>query len=44
MIWVLKHVFFKGHSVRVNRMISKLPGDSDKGWLYTCECGEGLAR
>jgi len=38
MIKLLWHIYRKGHSVRVNRLISVGRGDSSKGWLYVCEC------
>lgn len=42
MIW---HLVVRGHSIRVNLSISVPSFDpSARGWLYTCECGEGWAR
>jgi len=38
MIKLLWHIYRKGHSVRVNRGITRGLGDSSKGWLYHCEC------
>ena len=38
------HVYFKGHSIRVNRNISVGAHDiGSKGWLYVCECGKTVA-
>lgn len=44
MIRLLWHLWAKGHSVTVNRHISVPLGDTSKGWLYRCECGEVVAR
>lgn len=39
------HVYWLGHSVRVNRHITVPSFDpSAKGWLWECECGLGCAR
>ena len=44
MITLLWHVWRKGHSVTVNRMITVGMFDSSRGWLYKCECGSTVAR
>jgi hypothetical protein len=44
LIWVIRHVYFRGHSMLVNRHISLGLGDPSKGWLYRCDCGEFKAR
>jgi hypothetical protein len=44
MITLFWHLWVLGHSIRVNRCITRSMGDSSKGWLYVCECGETFAR
>lgn len=44
MIKLIWHLVHHGHSIRVNRNITPLLGDSSMGWLYECECGEIVAR
>lgn len=38
------HLYRHGHSIRVNRHISRHSFDSSKGWLYVCECEEVWAK
>lgn len=40
---VLKHVWYKGHSVTTNRAVQSAPWGA-KGWLTRCECGKVWAR
>lgn len=45
MITVFKHVWVLGHSMQVNRGMTRAMNDSSsRGWLYTCECGVKVAR
>lgn len=44
MIRLLWHVWAKGHSVRVNRHMTRALSDPSKGWLYVCECDLVVAR
>ena len=44
MIRLLWHVWWHGHSVRVNRHITVGVMDTSKGWLYVCECDLSVAR
>ena len=44
MLTILWHVWALGHSVRVNRCMTRALGDSSLGWLYHCECGETGTR
>lgn len=44
MIRLLWHFYRKGHSVEVNRGLTRAMMDTSKGWLYKCECGITVAR
>lgn len=37
------HLYRLGHSIRVNRGITRAMMDTSKGWLFTCECEETWA-
>lgn len=34
------HLYKYGHSIQVNRTITVPLASTDKGWLFTCECGK----